>query len=89
MTNGKLSETIRDNIKLVFNILAQSHIIKRIYELFRDIQVHSEASVNPVYSEPSHIRNYSIFTTLKYSEHWYVDNPGIVRTLVYTEPWDI
>ena len=89
MTNGDLSETIRDNIKLVFNILAQSHIIKHIQKLSRNIQVHSVDSVNPVYSEPSHIRTYSIFTILKYSQHLYVENPGIVRTLVYTEPWHI
>ena len=41
-------ETIRDNIKLVFNILGQSHITKHIQQLSKDIQVHLAASVNPV-----------------------------------------
>ena len=86
MTNCDLSETIWDNIKLVFNIRAYSLIIKHIQELSRDIQVHSEASVNPVYWEYWHIWNYNIFTTLKYSEHWYVENDGIFRTLVYRKP---
>ena len=52
MTNRDLPETIRKKIKLVFNILAQLHIIKHNKELSRDIQVYSEASVNPAYSEP-------------------------------------
>ena len=51
MINCDLSETTHDNIKLVVNILAESHIIKHIQELSRDIQVYSEASVNPAYSE--------------------------------------
>ena len=80
MSNGELSETIWDNIKLVFNILTYSHIIKHIKELPRDIQVHLEASVNPVYSQLFHILNCGI------SQHSDIQTTGMLRMLAYSEP---
>ena len=52
MANCDLSDTTRNKIKLVFNILAFSDMIKSILELSSDIQAHSLAFVNPVYSKP-------------------------------------
>ena len=52
MENSFLSEAGRNNIELVLNIFAFSDINKHIEELSRDIQIHSEACVTLVYSEP-------------------------------------
>ena len=80
MANSNLSETGRNKVELVLNILAYSNIIRHIQELSRDIQTHSEACITLVYSEPLHIQNPDIFRTLVYSEsgpypeHWYIQD---------------
>ena len=80
MTNCDLNETTLNNNKLVFNILAYSHIIKHIKELPRDIQVHLESSVNPVYSQPLHILNCGI------SQPSNIESTGMLRMIAYSEP---
>ena len=83
--NRDLSETTRNNIKLVFNILAFSDIIRYIEELSSDIKEHSVACLNPVYWNSWQIQKAGIFRTLPYSETWYIQNPAVYRTLVYLE----
>ena len=71
----------------------QTDIIKHIQELSRDIQLHSEAWVIPVYSEPAifgtvvNLRPPGIFRALAYSEPSYIRNPGIFKILAYAELW--
>ena len=55
MANFVISETGRNNVELVFNILAYSDLIRHIQELSSDIQALSEAYVTLVYSEPWYI----------------------------------
>ena len=55
MVNFVISETGRNNVELVFNILAYSDLIRHIQELSSDIQALSEAYVTLVYSEPWYI----------------------------------
>ena len=80
MANCNLSETGRNKVELVLNILAYSNI-KHIQKLSRDIQTHSEACVALLYLEALHIQN-----------PWYIQNPGIFRiraisrTLIYSGP---
>ena len=52
-----------------------------IKELPRDIQVHLEASVNPVYSHPLHILNCGI------SQPSNIQSTGMLRMMAYSEPW--
>ena len=82
MRNSDLSETARNKVELVFNILEYSDIIMPIWELSRDIQAYSEACVTPVYSKSWYIQNHGIFRTLAYSEPWCIQNPGMFKTLV-------
>ena len=63
MASCNLSETDRNKVELVLNILAYSNIIKHFQELSRDIQTHSEACVTLVYSESE-----------PYPEHWYIQD---------------
>ena len=53
--------------------------MKHIKELPRDIQVHLEASVNPVYSEPLHIWNCDI------SQPSNIQSTGMLRVVPYSE----
>ena len=89
MVNSNVSDTGSNKVKLVFNILAYSDIIRHIQDLSRDIQAQSEVCVTPVYSKPWYIQNPGLFRTLAYSEPWNIQNPIIFKTLAYSEPWYI
>ena len=80
MENSFLSEAGRNNVELVLNIFAFSDINKHIEELSRDIQIHSEACVTLVYSEPWHNQNPCISRNLEYLEPGDFQNTGTFRT---------
>ena len=87
IANCNLSETGRNKVELVLNILVYSDIIRHIQELSRDIiQIHSESCVILLYSESLHIQNPGIFRSLIYLEpchiqnQSHIQNPGIFRT---------
>ena len=83
MGNCNLSETGRNKVEIVFNILAYSNKSKCLWELSRDIQAHSKTCLIPVYSEswhiqdPWYIKHPGTFGNLEYSKLWYIENPGI------------
>ena len=86
MEKCNLSETGRNKVELVFNILRYSDISGHIQELSTDIQTHSEACVTWVYSEPWNIEDPGIFRILTSSKPWHIQNPRILRNQSYSAP---
>ena len=86
MEKCNLSETGRNKVELVFNILGYSDISEHIQELSTDIQAHSEACVTLVYSEPWNIEDPGIFRILTSSKPWHIQNPRILRNQSYSAP---
>ena len=57
MANYNLSETSRNKVDLLFNILAYSDKARHILELCRGIHVLKEPYVTLIYSESCYIQN--------------------------------
>ena len=72
MVNWDLNKAGCNKAELAFSILLYADKIRPIQELSKDIQVHSEACVRPVYSEPWYNKDPS--KNQVYSESWYIED---------------